>query len=1859
MKKRLLMLFAVLIGGTAIGTVSAQTGTKTVTYYTVGTVSSEGEGDGTSSETPHKYSTLDGVLTAVESASNDSTVISLPAGTYSNDAGKYSIKKSGVLLQGVDTNTVVMSSRLQILIEDGNVTVKGIHFSGSPVAGSSLLTVNRKGVNLTLDACKFTLNTQNATSSQNVYAIIGAASANATSSPTNNNVLTLRNTHISLPYAYQRGIYFYSGTGHTLTLDNSQIEGPNGASGHEYVQGISFQVTGAGTEPINCNISGSTIDVNYYGCYIFSNASNTAPININVDNNSNLTAWGTIYAEGKSANAAINVNVQSSNLTGRSFFTGNSDGFATVVVKSCPNFNMTVDAASTLTAKYMVSDPKAFMSLFYLDNTAGKFTFTNGAVAGQKCALTMLNPDYADSPFVEVGSTTFSVEGIENTYISDGTRSYALVYNEKGEFSDALYKLSDAITETPANGKIALPAGTYKLPAQLVIDKQLTLQGSINGADTTVIEPASTLTAEASLLSIAANATVQDLIVQGSHGDGIAATNAATAAILKNVISRDNAKNGLSLAGAKLAANGLRTYGNKADVGVLLTKVTDAPVFTPDKECRFAETVAIKSTDADATAGYVVSNDWYKTTKNNVSVWTSASTSGLNFAITSVPSSVIYGQANLPLLTNVDSSYIKAFPDKVKITVSDATIAKIKAKEGEAKTDSLEILKPGTVTLTLQVGDTTVTQDLKVTKKQLIVSGLYTTDKIYDGKDTTWVYTDTMKVQGLVGTDSNVFSITDNKVEGKLESATAGQNKVVGTTETPFALTFVNNGKNYADYYTAAIGTVTKTINKKEVTVGVTTGTTVTTTATTPKFTVNYGAELPVFAATYTGLVSESSDKTELDKLIKFDCPVTKTTMAGVYPVMPAGLSSPNYTFNYVADSVQVNAVAPTVEMLGITVNSLSQNDCSITAKARVLSNGGTKTTELKGAFTTAKANGNSPANTNEGGATIAVNADGTFEATLTGIDAAKTDVSATATATVGENTLTGTAATAINVDLSLKLQNIAFGNLPSNMVYGSSVPITVSGYAEDATIQYTFSSEGVLTLDGETNTLTAAKAGITTITVTATKDEYLTATAKHTITVAPKTLTVKATAAPVTYSGKTDATVTYELIGVIDADKETVKLAENSGVTASFADPNVGQGKAIILSKDLALDGNSNNNYTLTQPSGITGTINPAEITAIGAKDVTRKYNGTSLSYSLEMTGLVNNEKPTDAGLYSGTIEVKEDMNGGQLAGTYSVMVSNLKFKNYKLTDNVTLDSKQAITIEKGVPSIVGYNKSSEAGAEFMILDKAGWADNELSVEIKTDGDKSFAVLTYDTDKTVTSNSVLTNATAPSLNISLGDNGMTPKSAKAVFTRAGGEGVASTEINTTMSYGGEKVLTLTDADKYEYSSSSPSVLTIDNERKITTTGVGTASILIKAKENSAIAKYTIQVKPASLTLVATGTEKVYDGSTIANPVLALTGDVAIENVSVDLTDLNFNYATKDAGTSTILPSRTISLTGDKAVNYQLATVDLSGKIEARDLTIGGVSKQYDGTKTIALKEYSAQGLVDGEAAPVLTVTFDDANAGVNKKVSYSVAGANYKLTQDKAETGTIIKSTLEATLPETASGEASVRNKVSYIIRENGAEIVAGSAGAKEIGNYLKVTPNGTNAYFVDKIDNENCDIVLNGNQIGFKADPPSGGGVTTVSVNSVSLDKTELTLPRTESYTLVATINPSDASDKSVTWKSSDESVAKVDANGKVTALKVGTATITVTTVDGAKTATCEVTVDFATGLEEALANTQVYAKQGNIYVNPIQPLQLTIVNMLGKTVYNARISSYAQIPVANGIYIVKLTNAGNTIVTKVNVY
>lgn len=118
------------------------------------------------------------------------------------------------------------------------------------------------------------------------------------------------------------------------------------------------------------------------------------------------------------------------------------------------------------------------------------------------------------------------------------------------------------------------------------------------------------------------------------------------------------------------------------------------------------------------------------------------------------------------------------------------------------------------------------------------------------------------------------------------------------------------------------------------------------------------------------------------------------------------------------------------------------------------------------------------------------------------------------------------------------------------------------------------------------------------------------------------------------------------------------------------------------------------------------------------------------------------------------------------------------------------------------------------------------------------------------------------------------------------------------------------------------------------------------------------------------------------------------------------------------------------------------------------------------------------------------------------------------------------------------------------------------------------------------------------------------------TVNVTGVSLNNSSLTIAAGGKETLVATVSPDNATNKNVSWSTSDASIATV-SNGVVTGVSVGTATITATTEDGGKTATCAVTVTTATSIKntietaytpsEAIAlidagedlNTEVYVK------------------------------------------------------------
>jgi uncharacterized protein YjdB len=113
-------------------------------------------------------------------------------------------------------------------------------------------------------------------------------------------------------------------------------------------------------------------------------------------------------------------------------------------------------------------------------------------------------------------------------------------------------------------------------------------------------------------------------------------------------------------------------------------------------------------------------------------------------------------------------------------------------------------------------------------------------------------------------------------------------------------------------------------------------------------------------------------------------------------------------------------------------------------------------------------------------------------------------------------------------------------------------------------------------------------------------------------------------------------------------------------------------------------------------------------------------------------------------------------------------------------------------------------------------------------------------------------------------------------------------------------------------------------------------------------------------------------------------------------------------------------------------------------------------------------------------------------------------------------------------------------------------------------------------------------------------------------VNVTGVKLDKSTLSLEEGATGNLVATVAPSTASDKTVTFASSDAAIATVDNTGKVTAVKAGNADITVTTKDGGKTAKCELTV---TAKQIPVTGVTIEPKTASVDVDATTKLNSTV--------------------------------------------
>ena len=257
-----------------------------------------------------------------------------------------------------------------------------------------------------------------------------------------------------------------------------------------------------------------------------------------------------------------------------------------------------------------------------------------------------------------------------------------------------------------------------------------------------------------------------------------------------------------------------------------------------------------------------------------------------------------------------------------------------------------------------------------------------------------------------------------------------------------------------------------------------------------------------------------------------------------------------------------------------------------------------------------------------------------------------------------------------------------------------------------------------------------------------------------------------------------------------------------------------------------------------------------------------------------------------------------------------------------------------------------------------------------------------------------------------------------------------------------------------------------------------------------------------------------------------------------------------------------------------------------------------GQEKEPVSVTGISLSQASLE-LEEGDTQ-VLTATVSPSNAD-NKSVSWTstqpaVASVQEgAVTAHKIGTATIIVTTVDG--GKTAICEVRVSEKTYHveqiILDKTSIELIEGEEATLSA---TIIPDNAINKNITWASNNNDVATVVDGKVMAHKKGnavitvKSEDGGITAtcnvtvnvkpIPVESISLSKAEAVLTEGDSITLEAEIYPENATNKNMVWTSSDNTVATV-TNGKVNAIKVGNSTITVTTEDGNRTATCNITV------------------------------------------------------------------------------
>ena len=295
------------------------------------------------------------------------------------------------------------------------------------------------------------------------------------------------------------------------------------------------------------------------------------------------------------------------------------------------------------------------------------------------------------------------------------------------------------------------------------------------------------------------------------------------------------------------------------------------------------------------------------------------------------------------------------------------------------------------------------------------------------------------------------------------------------------------------------------------------------------------------------------------------------------------------------------------------------------------------------------------------------------------------------------------------------------------------------------------------------------------------------------------------------------------------------------------------------------------------------------------------------------------------------------------------------------------------------------------------------------------------------------------------------------------------------------------------------------------------------------------------------------------------------------------------------------------------------------------DMTIYGDLTIDDDVRegSVDLEDLTIKGNVYIEGGGENSVTFDDCeisgNIYVRKSYKYDPVAVEFDKYTASHIDGKVVISKNGAIIKESESGvvldnvevrtkDVNIKTDVKnlYLYTNTDKLVIDSTSVINKLTVYTsakdsKITVNGT-------VKELYTDVNVTVAGTGTVEKTSGSGKVTfTKAVTNVSLNLNTAEMKPNETLKLTATITPSDATYKAVSWKSSDPSVATVDAEGNVKAVKAGEATITVTTADGGKTAECKVTVSDAA--EDVKVTDITISGSANMTVNEKQTLSASV--------------------------------------------